>query len=311
MKNSIIKIIKKILIALIICLTIVGFFSILDEKPTFADSGFSTSHSSSSGSSSSHSSSSHSSSSSHRSSSSSSSTSRRSSSSNGGSSSLAGVVMAFTYIVMVIVLIILIKTRGKSRHSGMIDENYDDSKVESTIKGILPTFDKKKFIEESFDIYKDVQKAWMNFDLNSVQDKITDELYSMYQSQLDTLEVKGEQNIMKDITLHKAFLKAISNQNEVVTITACYIIDQYDYIADASTGKLIRGENKKKMRVKYEMKFRMNMGANAKVDTCPNCGAKLTNYNGSGNCEYCGAKIVSDSASWVLTEKQALDQRYI
>jgi DNA-directed RNA polymerase subunit RPC12/RpoP len=183
--------------------------------------------------------------------------------------------------------------------------------VANKIKMIKPDFKEDEFLKEGFNIYKDVQVAWMNFDLESVRNLITDEMFNMYQSQLAVMEASNEQNIMKDMIMQDGYIVDAVDQNGVLTIVTQYIIDQYDYVADRTTGKLIRGESKYKMRVEYLMKFRLNIDASQVIDHCPNCGAKIEKINGSGVCEYCGSKIVSENKNWVLTEKQVINQDYI
>lgn len=301
MKKKIIKeFFKRALIILLAVFTITIFFSIIDEKPTFADSGFSTSHSSGG--------SSHSSSHSSSSSSSSSYSSSSSSSSSGAGSTLADFVAFF--IVVGIFIIITSCASAKPKNKQISKENIDEAPIEDEIKKSIPNFNKYAFLKEGFNIYCDVQKAWMKFKLEDVKDVLTDELYSMYESQLTTLEVKGEQNIMKDITLRRSYLRGVVKQNDNITIDAGYVIEMYDYIVDQQSGKLVRGESNIKMRVTYSMKFRKTLDENAKIEHCPNCGAKIE-MNSSGTCEYCGSKIVADNTKWVLTEKKALNQYYI
>ena len=150
----------------------------------------------------------------------------------------------------------------------------------------------------------------MNFKLEDVRDIITDELYSMYESQLSTLEVKGEQNIMKDFVLKGSFLKDVTNQNDTITITTGYIIEFYDYIAEQATGKVLRGTSNRKVRITYEMKFRQTLDESKKVTKCPNCGADIE-MNTSGICEYCHNKLVTENTKWVLTEKKTMNQEYV
>ena len=171
----------------------------------------------------------------------------------------------------------------------------------------IPNFNKQEFLNNGYKIYEDVQNAWMNFKLDDVKDVITDEIYNMYDSQLSTLEVKGEKNIMKDFKLVKSYLKDVNVQNETITITTGYIIEMYDYIIEESTGKVLRGSSTNKLRIVYEMKFRQTLNSNEKVDHCPNCGAKVE-MNSTGTCEYCGSKLVSENTKWVLTEKKTMRQ---
>lgn len=296
------NIIKKILITLGILCSVILTFTVIYERPTFADSGHSVSHSSSH---SSHSSS-HSSSSSRRSSSSSS----RSSSSRSSSSSGDPFVAMISVIIMIAIIVIwTIMANKKQLHKIVINKNNEDE-IENKIKKSIPNFNKQEFLKQGYSIYYDIQMAWMDFKLEDIKDKVTDEIYTMYESQLATLEVKGEQNIMKDIQLKQSCLKDVTNQNGTITIKTNYVIEMYDYIADVNTKKLIRGENKKKIRILYEMSFRKTLNENEKITHCPNCGAKVE-MNSTGTCEYCGSKLVSENTKWVLTEKKVIEQDYI
>lgn len=295
------NIIKKILITLGILCSVILTFTVIYERPTFADSGHSVSHSSSH---SSHSSS-HSSSSSRRSSSSSS----RSSSSRSSSSSGDPFAAMISVIIMIAIIVIwTIIANKKQLHKIVINKNNEDEIENKEIS--IPNFNKQEFLKQGYSIYYDIQMAWMDFKLEDIKDKVTDEIYTMYESQLATLEVKGEQNIMKDIQLKQSCLKDVTNQNGTITIKTNYVIEMYDYIADVNTKKLIRGENKKKIRILYEMSFRKTLNENEKITHCPNCGAKVE-MNSTGTCEYCGSKLVSENTKWVLTEKKVIEQDYI
>ena len=292
------NIIKKILITLGILCSVILTFTVIYERPTFADSGHSVSHSSSH--------SSHSSSSSRRSSSSSS----RSSSSRSSSSSGDPFAAMISVIIMIAIIVIwTIIANKKQLHKIVINKNNEDE-IENKIKKSIPNFNKQEFLKQGYSIYYDIQMAWMDFKLEDIKDKVTDEIYTMYESQLATLEVKGEQNIMKDIQLKQSCLKDVTNQNGTITIKTNYVIEMYYYIADVNTKKLIRGENKKKIRILYEMSFRKTLNENEKITHCPNCGAKVE-MNSTGTCEYCGSKLVSENTKWVLTEKKVIEQDYI
>ena len=292
--------IKKILITLGILCSVMLTFTVIYERPTWADSGHSVSHSSSHHSS-------HSSSSSRRSSSSSSrSSSSRGSSSSGSSDPLAGMISVVIMIAIIVIWSIIANKNKNQLHKIVINKNNEDE-IENKIKKLIPNFSKQEFLKQGFNIYYDIQMAWMDFKLEDIKDKVTDEIYTMYESQLATLEVKGEQNIMKDIQLKQSCLKDVTNQNGTITIKTNYVIEMYDYIADVNTKKLIRGEDKKKIRILYEMSFRKALSEDEKVTHCPNCGAKVE-MNSTGTCEYCGSKLVSENTKWVLTEKKTMRQ---
>lgn len=294
-KNVIIKLIS--IIAISFMLIFVG--NIVNKKVVIADSGFDSSYDS--GGSWSSSSDSWSSSSSDWDS---------DYSSSGGGSSGPGDLVATLIVFGVIVLIVIISS-AKDKGSSPVAQpiaNQNDGNVVNKVKQYIPNFDKAAFLNEGYDIYVAVQNAWMNFKLEDVKNVLTDEMYNMYESQLATLEVKGEQNIMKDFVKRNAFLKDVVEQNGNITITACYVIEFYDYIVEKSSGKVLRGTSSRKVRITYDMKFRKTLNDKSVITNCPNCGAKLEDMNGAGTCKYCGSKIVYENSKWVLTDKKNIGQ---
>ena len=234
------------------------------------------------------------------------------SSDDSGDISMFAAIVGFTILIIIIVAICMGSSTSNQSTSGVVPSKSlpDENAIENKIKSYIPNFNKQEFLDNGYSIYKDVQNAWMNFKLEDVKDEITDELYNMYESQLTTLEVKGEQNIMKDFKVVKSYLKDAVVQNNTITITTGYVIQMYDYIIEKSTGKVIRGSSNNKLKIVYEMKFRRTLDESAKIDKCPNCGAKI-DMNTSGICEYCGSKLVSENTKWVLTEKKTIRQETI
>ena len=281
--KNIIRIVSIILLTLLVVATVI----ILTEKPTFADSGFSASYSGGG---------------SYSSSSSSSYSSSHGSSSSDPEDALIGLII---FVVIMVLSIVCGRTQNNKSNTQVTARSLTNEEINKYI----PNFDRQKFLNEAFDIYKQVQIAWMNFDLDNVKDIITDEMYNMYESQLATLQVKGEKNIMENMNIKSSIITNITNQNDMVTITVVSQITQNDYIINEATGKVLRGNKNVPMHMTYELKYRMSIDENAKLETCPNCGAKLENMNGATTCEYCNSKVVADNTKWVLTEKKVLMQR--
>ena len=225
--------------------------------------------------------------------------------------SIGAVIVFLVAFGIVYAIIRATNKNNRITYSTPATVNFDDNAIENKVKQYIPNFNKKEFLDNGYKMYCDIQEAWMNFKLEDVRNLITDELFTMYESQLSTLEVKGEQNIMKDFVLKSSRLKDVAEQNGTITISTIYVIEFYDYIADVNTGKTIRGESKRKMRVTYEMKFQKSLDS-VKIDRCPNCGAKIEeDSNGAAICKYCGSKLVYDNMDWVLTDKKVLYQRDI
>lgn len=225
----------------------------------------------------------------------------------------AAVVSIIFYIIVMCIFVACVRAANKKNSTvGQGKNNFvNEDNIEAEIKKYVADFDKKEFLEQGFKTYCDLQNAWMNFRINDVQNQITDELLNMFQSQLDAMEVKNEQNIVKDIEKHSARLKGVTCQNGVVTVSTQYTIDLYDYIINKTTGKVTSGTSTRKIRILSEMKFRLTIDEAKAIDKCPNCGAKLPNFNGTGKCEYCGSKIVSENKKWVLTSERVENQFFI
>ena len=281
------------------CLLAIGCICVLtsDDRPTYADAGFSTSHSSGGSHSSSHSSSSHSSSS-HRS----------SGTSTGGD---GVIVIAAMFIIFITVIIIASAVAKGKRPDGINPDKLRmlDLATENFIKQYLPNFNKQEFLMNQYNNYCRIQVDWMNFTMEDCKELVSDELYTMWCSQLDTLQLKGEQNIMGSFELESAYLTSASLQNGNLTVSTDYVIKTYDYIANINTKQLIRGNNRQRMRIHYEMKYRLSLEHMNQIDKCPSCGNVITN-NTSSVCPYCRSQLFVEPKNWILTEKTCLDQSY-
>lgn len=288
------KIAAKLILAvsMIVCLCFV-----MNGNKSNADAGY---HSSYSGGSS-HSSSSHSSSSSSRSYSSSSGSSYHSSSSGGGTTSTAGALVTVA-VWFVIIIVIIATTRKKPQSYSVKDTKLQSNAAAiAKLKELIPGFDEKQFLQTGYQMFLDVEDAWMNFELDKVHNIITDEMFNMYESQLSSMEIKGEQNIMSGFNLKDCAITNYINQNNNLEVETKYIIEFYDYIIDKASGKVLRGSKSNKLRMYYNFTFIMK-NTEQKIDKCPNCGAPVE-VNASGVCPYCNSKIVGENTSWVMSKK--------
>lgn len=290
MKNHLKKFAK---IAIAVFITACLFIVLIGPKSN-ADAGY---HSSYSGGSSSRSHSSYSSS------------GRSYHSSSSGSSSSSGEGSIVTLIVWVIIVIIIIsvsKKRGNISNTTTIKLN-NNADVINKIKEMLPNFNENEFLQSGYKMFLDIEDAWMNFDMEKVHNIMTDEMFNMYESQLSSMEIKGEQNIMKDFVLKGSAITGVNKQNDNIEIKTQYVIEFYDYIIEKASGKVLRGSKLRKIRMHYEFTFIMSDNQEQKIDSCPNCGAKV-DVNSAGTCEYCGSKIVGNNTSWVVSKKVCLRQ---
>ncbi len=288
------KIFLKFAIALLLSFSI--FMSIHGGGKTHADSGYDTSYSSDSSSSYS--------SSDYGSSSYSSSDYGSSSYSSSGDASVGDVLGAF-FIVIILIVIITIYSNKKSVEN-VSDTLTSNLNAVNKLKELIPGFDEKEFLKNGYQIYVDVQNAWTNFELDKVQNIITDELFNQYESQLSSMEIKGEQNIMKDFVLKSSAITNCNKQNDNIEVQTKYIVEFYDYIVNKESGKVLRGNSKRKVKMYYNLTF-VRSASQTKIENCPNCGAKV-DITSAGTCAYCGSKIVGENSNWVLSKKLSTRQ---
>ena len=183
-------------------------------------------------------------------------------------------------------------------------EKKVQSHVIENVKEIIPDFNKSHFKMQVFDIYKRIQVAWMDFDYETLRKYTTDELYNLYHSQLVALNVKRQQNVMRDFELKKFEIVGVEKIGNTIALKVRMTVECFDYVID-KTNKVVRGTDKQKMVYDYEMTF--IKGMDTKMNKCPNCNAPLENMN-STICPYCDSAIVSNNHDWVLSKKQMIKQ---
>lgn len=216
----------------------------------------------------------------------------------------------YIFICFIVVFGILIpKLNKNSQNNRVVSNNSMPPKLSlEKIYSVDPDLNVYETNKMVFDTYKEIQNAWMNFDYDSLRKYTTDELYNMYTMQLDTLQVKGQKNIMKDFVLVDSYISNIYKENNIETVDIILTTNFYDYVVD-SNNKVVRGSDKFKLEITYKLTFVKTL-TQKDNNFCPNCGAKLEN-NASTVCPYCNSVIVSDNYNWVMSKKQSIHQRRI
>lgn len=204
--------------------------------------------------------------------------------------------------VLAVIIINYISNKSKSNK---IIKNGLNSKMELLNVTIFP---KEKQLEiEAFNIYKQIQFAWMNFDEETIRKYTTDEMYNMYLMQLDTLKVKSQKNIMYDIKYISSKIISKFEENGQEAITMNMQVSCYDFIINTKNNKVVRGESSKLNYYSYELTF-VRKKENKNTTICPKCGAPI-NVNNSGICEYCKSTIVNNNYTLIMSKKKMLSQK--
>ena len=229
-------------------------------------------------------------------------------SSSGGSYS-SGSLDPFMVMAIIAFIVIIFVISNKTSQRAMVQSTtlgrvnpYDINKV----KAVLIDFDEDKFKEKAYELYQEIQVAWMNFDKDSIRKCVTDELYNTYSAQLSTLKIKNQKNIMKDFKLLNSSIIGMEIKEKMVSLTIKMKVECYDYVVDKE-GKTLRGNDKQKVIYEYTMTF--NKGVSDRPNKCPNCNAPLDNVN-SSKCPYCDSNIINEGYDWVLAKKENKRQEF-
>ena len=235
-----------------------------------------------------------------------------SSSDSGGSFDISFLIyLAFEHpllaVIIVICIICYIAYQNKQTQK-LIKENIEKG-LSSTLELLDPkNYDEAKKIEiEAYNLYKQIQFAWMNFDEDLLRKCTTDEMFNMYLIQMDTLKVKNEKNIMYDIKYLNSNIISEEEVNGQKTIKIIMDISCYDFVVNTNTKQVTRGNGAKVNYYTYELTFVKTSESNELIQ-CPSCGAPVKGNN-SGKCEYCKSTLISNNYTLVLSKKKMLSQR--
>lgn len=216
-----------------------------------------------------------------------------------GSSIFAIIII--TIILIIVVSIICSKKENKSTEV----ESYKKLSVDE-IHEYISDLNIQEFNNTVFNNYKQIQEAWTIFDLDTIRNLVSDEIYNMYSMQLDTLKIKSQKNIMSDITYIDNYITDINVDNNIETIETILKVSCYDYLVD-DKDNVIRGNKNIKLHYTYKLTFTRKI-AKTNLKYCPNCGAEL-NINSSGVCNYCNSTIINNENNWIMTKKEMIKQQ--
>ena len=230
------------------------------------------------------------------------------------------VTVIFFIIIFVLAIIYTIKLIQKNKGIPPIEDpalenlhpingnnNYIDIE-QSKINEIDPSINIEDFKKKAFNIYKDIQEAWMNFDTDKIRKLTTDEIYNMYSSQLETLKLKNQKNIMKNIEYVDAKITDIASVNDIITINVYLRVKVLDYVINVKTNKTVRGRDNARLDIEYNLTFVKSETDDKKVETCPNCGAPVDIIS-SATCPYCNSVLVKNASDYVMSKKTCIGQR--
>jgi len=161
-------------------------------------------------------------------------------------------------------------------------------------------------IQEAFASYVKIQNAWTTRNLAPVRHLLSDEIYNMYQMQLNTLIAAKQINIMADMQLYSARILTNTTSTGIEELKVLMTVSLRDYIVQEKSGNVVKGDSRKKIACVYELTF-VRDANEVKQQNCPECGAIVANQM-STECPYCGSKLLAKANHYTLVNKEILAQ---
>ncbi len=225
-----------------------------------------------------------------------------------------GDVGTYIFIFFVVLIITILKSKiGRNRRNDYTNINlrtktiYEDKLVENKIKQIDPNFNVEEFESFAKEVFIKLQNAWTDRDWEKIRPFESEELFEQHKAQLEGYIKNNQINVMERISVNWMHLLTFEQYagNDVLKVDLNSRMG--DYIIDATTKKVIRGDKTKEYYHTYTLTFIRTTGElttpgqnGLKTTNCPNCGAPTT-ITSSGRCEYCNSVITTEKHGWVLS----------
>ena len=223
-----------------------------------------------------------------------------SSSSSGGSSNYSGSTSFTMFDLLLIFLFIIIMCFFGSNSKTEIDKYLNlnhNLEVDSNLFSKYISIPMEQFKKDRFEDYKMIQEAWMNFDYTCLREKLSDGLYNQYEMQLNTLKVKNQKNVMKNIKYIDSVITSVKEENNHIVVVMLLRVNQNDYLEENKV--CIKGSPSLVYKMKYELTFILNK----KENVCPSCGNVIE--DNTNICKYCRNTVSKNPNNWVMTKKEA------
>lgn len=245
-----------------------------------------------------------------------------------GSSGDSDISLGTLVVIIIVILILVAISKSKDKNVAKMDdeviptytvgnqnltmENHDDE-VSRQIKEQDKDFDIEEFKAFAKTTFIKLQNAWTERDWEKVRVLESDKLFEQHKAQLQGYIDNNQINVIERIMVNEAHLYNFTQVQGKDTLTIDLKTRMVDYIIDASTKKVIRGDKFKETYHIYRLTFVKTEKTKApegeeiekkedkatKTTNCPNCGAP-TEITSTGRCPYCHSVITTKEYDWVL-----------
>ena len=174
---------------------------------------------------------------------------------------------------------------------------------EEVTKIFLPmNIDNYEISQELYQIFIDVQKAWMDFDYEKLKELCSDELYNSYKQDLEILKLKNGRNIMHSFKPIVMYINKITRQDKTLEIEFYLKVKFTDYVINTQTNEVIRGNKNERIINNYCLVYQKQ---DFYTDKCPSCGETIPAKSNT-TCPSCNSIIINNTNKFVLVHKERI-----
>lgn len=210
-------------------------------------------------------------------------------------------LLIFALPILISLTIVGYKRNKMIRDNHIVEEDYlyRIDNVEQ-FKKYLPKAKIKEIKKQLYDKFYKIQIAKTKYDYDSLRELCTDELYNMYKTQLQVMDMKAHKHVMDDFRVIDIRIYGVNEVNGLIHIDVYLKVSFLDYVEDVDDKYIAKGHLGNYVTNKYLMTF-VRRADNNKEVKCPDCGAIVKSH--STTCEYCRGKIVTSSNDFILSKK--------
>lgn len=240
--------------------------------------------------------------------------------SSGGSGSASDIVAA---VIVVIIIVIVVSKKNKKGNSPVVTQRRTSRPSDERLSVDLPDyteaitaaiikndadFSSEKFIAFVKEVFFTLQNAWSERESEKLRPFEKEELYKQHEMQIKKYIENNRINVLDRINVNRTFLYRYVRDNEYEYLTVYIQSRMTDYIKNALTGEILKGDPDTDCHMNYLYTFMRKTGVltdpaktKSSVVACPNCGAP-TSITSAGKCEYCGFIVTTGEFDWVLSD---------
>lgn len=206
-------------------------------------------------------------------------------------------------VAVVALITSVVVKKGTTTSSADLALDKSRELPDNKFKAFVPNQTKEEFLKDRVNDLIVLQNSRMNFDYNTLKTKVSEELFTVYNTELNNLQNNNERNIMKDFKAIDSMVTSADVVNGKYEIRVEVIMQYIDYIV--KDNQCIKGDEYLPITKHYELVFTTSLRNT--VENCPTCGTTLEDKN-SKVCTHCNNPIVKES-KWILSKKLCKGQK--